>query len=253
MSQRTDISTGNETNCNKCDGTGWITYEDENGYDCVKECECRKKKIEQNRINFANIPDAYKDMRMKNFKYSVYKTEASKTKIMVALKIIKKYLGEFDEYKERGLGLFIYSDTKGTGKTRMAASIANEFIKKEIKVKFATSTAILKEIRSTWDKEKEYSESALIDSLCMADVLIIDDFGTEQYKDWIGEKFYQIINERYVNKRVTIFTSNYSVDTIKYDDRIKSRIKEITFPVEFPNESVRNYIAENNRKEMYGE
>lgn len=247
------ISTGNEAVCKKCGGNGWLLVPDENGIDCARDCECRKKKIEQNRINFANIPEAFKDKKMSNFKYSVYKTEEAKSKIMLALKIIKKYLGEFEEYKQRGLGLFIYSDVKGTGKTRIAASIANEFIKKKIKVKFATSTAILQEIRSTWDKEKEYSESALIDSLCMADVLIIDDFGTEQYKDWIGEKFYQIINERYVNKRVTIFTSNYSVDTIKYDDRIKSRIKEVTFPVEFPNESVRNYIAEENRKKMYGE
>jgi hypothetical protein len=45
---------------------------------------------------------------------------------------------------------------------------------------------------------------------------------------------------------ITIFTSNLAMDDLGYDDRIINRIKEKNFPLTFPNESVREYIAEDN-------
>ena len=82
------------------------------------------------------------------------------------------------------------------------------------------------------------------------DVLIIDDFGVESPAAWINDKMYQIITRRYINKKVTIFTSNESLDSLRYDDRITNRIKERTYQIAFPEESVRDHIAERNREEM---
>lgn len=242
--------------CNKCHGSGHILYEDENGCSVARECTCRRKIIADNKIRFANIPEAFKDMFLNNFNLGVYKQQDSKSKIMLACKIVKRYLAEFEIHRADGMGLYIHSETKGSGKTRMAASVANELIRtylyktEKVTVKFATSTAILEEIKSTWSKDKEYSESSLLDALILVDVLVIDDFGTEVYKDWIGEKFYHIINERYIDKKVTIFTSNYSLDNLKYNDRITNRIKERTFQIAFPEESIREQIAEANKKKI---
>lgn len=233
-----------------CGGSGWVVTESGDGYTVAKECSCRNKLLETKRLNFANIPVAFKDMRLNNFSYSVYKQNESKQKIILACKLIKKYLENFKEYQEKGMGLYIHSDTKGSGKTRMVASIANELIRQQIQVKFATSTAILQEIKRTWEKGSTYTESGLLDALSNTSVLIIDDFGTETYKDWIGEKFYQIVNDRYVNKKITILTSNYSLENIGYDTRIINRLKEITFQISFPEESIREYIAKENRQEI---
>ena len=76
-----------------------------------------------------------------------------------------------------------------------------------------------------------------------AEFLVIDDFGTERTTDWAGEKFYQIVNKRYMNKKVTFYTSNFDLKTLKYDDRISSRIRERSFIVHFPEESVREVKA----------
>ena len=133
----------------------------------------------------------------------------------------------------------------------MAASIANELINNmDMQVKFAVSTYILSEIKRSWGKDSLYTENSLIDALTASQVLIIDDFGTENVNGWVGEKFYHIINERYINKKVTIFTSNESLKTLKYDDRITNRIKEMTYQIQFPEESVREYIAQRNNEEM---
>ena len=46
------------------------------------------------------------------------------------------------------------------------------------------------------------------------------------------------------------YTSNLSLDDLRYDDRITNRIKERTFQLPFPEESVRELIAEKNRKAL---
>ena len=82
-------------------------------------------------------------------------------------------------------------------------------------------------------------------------VLIIDDFGVERISPWVQEKFYNIINERYIHKKVTIYTSNVPIEELNYEDRITSRIKEVSYLMEFPEESVRDLIAKQHNKEMF--
>lgn len=236
--------------CPVCSGSGVITWT-ENGMLFAKECSCQVRMREERLLRFANIPQAFAGMELKNFRVDVYDKSDSKAKIAVASKIVKQYLDNYEDMEAAGLGLYIHSNTKGSGKTRLAVSIANELIKKRYKaVKFATSTMILQEIKKSWDKQSEMSESRLLYDLTMTEVLIIDDFGTEQVAGWINDKFYHIINERYINNRITIFTSNVPIDKLKYDDRIISRIEERTYQVAFPEESVRTHIAAENNAEM---
>ena len=201
--------------------------------------------IRDNKIQFANIPDAFKDIRLASFNLGYYKT---KTEISESIKIIKYYLNNLDEMKNEGIGLYLWSETKGSGKTRMATSLANELLNEyDMTVRFATSLDIISEIRATWDKDSEIgSESQLMKYLTDVEVLVIDDFGTEKRdtrQNWIDDRFYQIINKRYMNKLITIFTSNYSVDSIMYDSRITNRIKERVYQLHFPEESIRDGIA----------
>lgn len=204
------------------------------------------------RLSFANIPDGFKDIRLDSFNETVYNAPESRKTAEMAVDCIKYWLNEFDAMNERGMGLYLYSKTKGSGKTRMAVGIANELMyEKGCQVKFCTSLQILNEIKASWDNQGEYSESKLLDFLSTSKILIIDDFGTEQSdKPWINERFYQIINNRYIDKKITIFTSNERLDLLKYDDRITNRIKECTFQIPFPEESVRDIIARENMKEL---
>lgn len=234
--------------CPICHGDEWI-LQTIDGREVATPCKCRHRSVLSRRINFADLPEGFKDMELKTFSTAVYRSQEGKEKARTACKIIKEYMDHFPEMQDRGMGLYIFSATKGSGKTRMAASIANELLEK-VNVKFATSTRILSEIRSTYDRDSSISESKLMDALITTDVLIIDDFGTEKVTDWVKDKFYDIINQRYINKRVTIFTSNESLYTIAYDSRITNRIKEMCYQVDFPEESVREHIAERNMAEM---
>ena len=225
-----------------CHGTGWVFT----NYNTVKECECgiRQREIQENRLKFASIPVNYKDVSLSDLRTSFYKKPESKAVFKATAELIKWYLEELDKNIESGKGIYFWSDTKGSGKTMLATALANELIHKHKKmVKFATSLDILDEIRSTYDPHSEETESKLLSDLVNTEFLVIDDFGTERATDWAGEKFYQIVNNRYINKKVTFYTSNCNLTTLKYDDRITNRIREKSYLVHFPEESVREYKA----------
>ncbi|SDA79071.1 DNA replication protein DnaC [Butyrivibrio sp. INlla18] len=241
-------STSTASECPICRGTGWAFY-DENGYSYARECDCgiRKREALGKKLKFANIPDAFSDVRMENFRHDIYRRQDSQMVITKDCKAINWWIDGIEKMKAQGMGLYLYSDTKGSGKTRMAASIANDLIYRcGLSVKFATSVQILNEIRASWNREEGMTEHQLLDDLSKAEILVIDDFGIERIKDWIEEKLYHIINSRYINRLITIYTSNLPIERLEYDDRITNRIKERSFPLMFPAESVRDYIAEDN-------
>ena len=242
--QQNQMNRSSDEICPKCHNTGWVIVED-GGNGTAIECDCgiRKRMIHNSRLRFADIPESFKDVRLDNFKKNVYQSNENREMVVEIAKAVRYWLKNIDSMKERGIGLYFYSGTKGSGKTRLVVSIANELIEKyDTQVKFSTSIQILDEIAKTW-KNGNITESKLIHDLSAAEVLIIDDFGAETFKDWKEEKFYNIINNRYVDKKITIFTSNMKLDDLQYDDRITNRIKERVLQVPFPEESVRDLIA----------
>ena len=227
----------------------------------AESCKCRDEEIKKRRKKFAEIPEAFRDNTIDTFDVNIYKSDKSKEEIGFCMRMVMFYLENFEKQQESGMGLYLFSKTKGSGKTRMAASIANELLK-DHQVKFATSQNILAEIKKTYERKKNFehdryndderieTESQVLDYLITSEILIIDDFGTERITGWVNEKFYQIINERYISKKVTIFTSNEDVTSSGYDTRITNRIQERTYPIRFPEESVREILAENSRNDF---
>lgn len=247
----TECSENGKDTCPICKDTG-IEIIKVDGHAYARDCKCGliQATIERNKGNFADIPLSFKDVKIENFDPGIYKNTDSRNKAVILTKCIRYWVDNFEEMKNGGMGLYMFSDAKGSGKTMMAVGIANKIMKSnKCSVKFCTSLKILSEIRASWDKSNGSSESKLLEMLTAADVLVIDDFGTEQSdKPWINERFYQIINDRYVGRKITIFTSNEKLDLLKYDDRIKNRIKERTYQLPFPEESVRDIIAKDNMR-----
>lgn len=249
----TDCTKSDKEVCPKCNGTGLIIERRPEG-DFGIECDCGllKSQRSDNLLKFANIPEMFKYNRLSNFKIDCY---SDKSKVKGRLKVIHYFVDEYEQMKTKGMGLYLFSSVKGSGKTRMITSVANELIDKGVQVKFATSVDIINAIKSTWEDKRSpetatTTESELLYALQTTEVLIIDDFGTEKVKDWQLEKWYSIINTRYVNKKVTLFTSNMSLDDLNYDNRITNRIKERTYQIHFAEESIRDLIKKQNNKDI---
>ncbi|HEY5728523.1 MAG TPA: ATP-binding protein, partial [Anaerolineales bacterium] len=65
------------------------------------------------------------------------------------------------------------------------------------------------------------------DDIRSANLLVMDDFGTQNATPWAQEKLFQIINYRYINKLPTVITTNLILDEI--ESRIRSRLQDTDF------------------------
>ena len=202
-------------------------------------------------LKFANIPPEFEGVKVDDFNCTIYTTSNAINIATAARKITKNYILNFEQFKETGKGLYYYSKEKGSGKTMLALALGNALINMyKVNVKFVTTPDLFAEIKRTYDKTSEFKESELLDSLKSVQVLILDDIGTEKQGGWVNEILYQILNTRMTSKLITIFTSNVHMSQLKHDERIKSRIEKMSYPVQMPEESIRKQIAMKENAEM---
>ena len=78
-----------------------------------------------------------------------------------------------------------------------------------------------------------------VKALYGAGLLVLDDMGVQMAKEWIDTVLYRLVNDRYVNRLPTVYTSNVPVGDLRMDERITDRIESTTFSVNLPEESIR--------------
>ncbi len=191
------------------------------------------------------IPFQFIGMKGKDFNWDIYHADVEDAKSYVNNFILK-----FDQFQERGLGLYIYSATKGSGKTMLSSCILNEISDRyPVSVKFINSMDLLEMTKQGYKGE----EPEELKPLYTAKVLVIDDIGVQMSKDWINTVFYHLINTRYTKRLVTIYTSNVASDALKMDDRIIDRIESTTYLVELPEVPVRHMKQEKEKEKIFDE
>jgi len=151
----------------------------------------------------------------KRFRERTFETFEIRDYNKKALEIALDYAKNFDSHKEKGEGLFI-TGGYGVGKTHLAAAIANYLISNGIAtVIFGNVTTLLGRIRHTYSDGSQYEEQQVMKELYDVDLLIIDDLGKEKPTEWVEEKLYTVINERYENYRPIVVTSNLELEEIE--------------------------------------
>lgn len=235
----------------ECDGTGQIlVYDLQKGKEFVRFCRCREHLILETRLKFANIPEEFRKLTIASFRIDLYQPGAHRKEAAMAKRIAVNYVKNFPEMKEQGKGLYFYSFRKGSGKTRLAASLGNALLKMhKVSVKFITTIDLLNEIRQTFRQDGPH-QSDIVDAIKRVDVLILDDIGTERQNPWVNEVFFNILNGRMESKRVTIFTSNAKIEDLEHDEKIVNRIERMAFPVYLPDESVRSVLARKENEKL---
>ena len=231
----------------ECDGSGLIAiYDDELG-EMMAFCRCREHRELMNKIKSARIPLEYEQATVKAFDPNLYTDPIDIEKAKYAKQVTIRFVEKYYAMKEMGKGLYLYSQTKGVGKTHLAISVANALIQKyQVQPLYISSVNLLNEIKKTFQQSDNNTTYDLLQTFKEAEVLIIDDFGVEKATDWSEEIITQILEERMNYKRITIITSNIAINQLnkKYPTgRIESRIEKTTFPINLPEESVRKKLS----------
>lgn len=119
----------------------------------------------------------------------------------------------------------------GVGKTHLMKCMANELIKENKVVMLTTSFAMNQDFLKSYSCRDLEEKDLILDKYLNAEVLFIDDLGTELRQPNITVSYlYLILNERKINKLPTIITSNLALNDIMdyYDERVSSRIIDKT-------------------------
>lgn len=245
----------------KCDGSGliWIIDHEENK-EFMEECPCKEVKKLSNRLMSARLPEEFKDASLNSFDINVYDKPESKERAANAKRVAKNYVLKFEKMRELGKGLYFFSEEKGSGKTRLAASILHAITKvydkkeeKPLKIIYSSTADLIGEIKSTFDSESKVKSTDIMDAVKTADLVVLDDIGVENVTKFVEETFTRILDYRLQYKKPTIITSNLSIDdldTIYKSGRISSRVEKMAFPVIMPDEKIRKKKAQEENEKL---
>lgn len=164
------------------------------------------------------------------------------------MKYAKQYVEKWDEAYKKGLGLLLWGDV-GTGKSYMAACIANALLQQEKRVLMTNFSKISNGIYASADK------NAYIEAICCYDLLIIDDLGSERSSSYMMENVFQVIDRRVCSGKPMIITTNLTVQEMREtqnldEKRIYDRVLEHCQPICVKGENHRREKSRQNRSEF---
>lgn len=242
--------------CSKCDGKRetLITVpfiEGERKVRCI--CDCQKEALEaeeearRNQEKLQRIErlrrTGFQDGQLVNWTF--YNDDGSHPEVM---KAARNYVENFKTFKENGKGLLLYGNV-GTGKTYVAAAIANALVDKGVPALVTNFARISNKLQESFEGKQAY-----LDDLNKFDLLVIDDLATERKTEYMQEIIFNVVDARYRSGLPMIITTNLALETLKNppsvsDNRIFDRILEKCFPIEVKGKSHRR----KNVKDEYGD
>jgi DNA replication protein DnaC len=205
--------------CQKCFGSGLEVVPGKG----ARMCECRRREGHSLRLAKARIPKRYERCHFNTFEQ---KTDSQKKALRLA--------GEFNHNfpaVDRGL---LLTGPVGVGKTHLAVSIIKGLTERGFPCLFYEFGSLLKEIQDSYNSNTRTSELAVLTPVLTAELLVLDELGASKPTDWVRDTLAHVINTRYNENRITIFTTNYpderpSDGKETLEDRIGVRVRSRIF------------------------
>ena len=227
-----------------------ITFE---GRERIMPCICKCQKEERER----------QEQRMKEEEQLLYVRRLKATGIQErhlqdwtfasatdtpSVQMAKRYTENWKKVKAENLGLLLWGDV-GTGKSFLAACIANALLEKGVPVLMTNFSKILNQMGAMYSDERY----RYIASFNRFSLLIIDDLGIERNTEYALEQVYAVVDERYKAGLPLIITTNLTISQLRNPEdvahaRIYSRILEMCTPVHVPGLDRRTAIGKSKQE-----
>src|SRR5258708_21378187 len=210
--------------CPVCFGTGMESVQGKG----ERPCSCRRNDRRGALLQASRIRRRYEVGTIHSFE-SLDQETSKYFGIGEADRLIKEYPIE-GNIEGRGL---LFMGTVGVGKTHLAVAILRGLIETYgINGLFYQSGALLKKIQDSYNPISQTSELKVLAPVFESDVLVLDELGASKPTDWVRDTLMQIINTRYNDRKLTIFTTNYMDD--RSGDTDTKRTLEDRISVAFP-------------------
>lgn len=218
--------------CEACKDTGYL----DNG----NQCNCLKQALVSRAYKMSNIENVLLKENFKTFNINIFKDETFEKEKMTPREnmidivgIAEGFINNFNE--NNGENLLFYGTT-GLGKTFLCNCIAKSLLDKNKIVIYQTAFTILEIIeKHRFGKDNGKYNDHQYNLLFEADLLIIDDLGTEVANTFTNAEIFNIVNTRIIGGKKTIISTNLTPKEISetYTDRVFSRILDKFIPLKF--------------------
>lgn len=200
--------------CPDCMDTGYLTG-------TRKKCKCFKQKIAKLLMDESGMShllqhQSFATLSMKGL------NEAETEELKRAVTYSKEFIKNFDSDYQN----VIFYGNVGTGKTFLSSCIAGELLKSGHSVLYFSATDLFTEINSARFSYDGEGFRDFLEDLYAADLLIIDDLGTEKTTDRTIADLFQLLNSRDQRRKSTLISTNLDLAklTVLYSERISSRL-----------------------------
>lgn len=201
--------------CPRCRGVGFVRENVPYGHPHFGKaiaCECkeaeRKEKRRQQLRTMSDL-DAYRHQNFQTFNPRVPGVQEA-----------------FQAACDFAEGWLLMIGPNGCGKTHLAIAIAQQALEQGAVVLFEPVPDLLDHLRAAFSPTAEEVYDQLFAKMREAELLILDDLGSQQSSQWANEKLFQLLNYRYNMRLPTVITTN----TRAYqgiEERIRSRLSDI--------------------------
>ncbi len=215
--------------CDKCGDTGFVD---------TKMCECMKKALCLAGYESSGIGELIRTQSFENFSVDYYRVGGGNPDLMkMSCDRLRMFADSFDKdtYKN-----FLFVGGTGLGKTHLSTAVAKRVIDRGFDVLYVTAVGMISDfeaVRFGDGTRARHDTGRYAD----ADLLIIDDLGTEVSNQFTLSCLYDVINMRINSRKCTVINTNLSSKEIeaKYTERIYSRLIGEYYPIVFSGTDIR--------------
>lgn len=208
-----------EYECEKCCDTGYIGE---------TPCACLKRRVMDRMYDQSNVRDAIRLENFDTFDLRLFGSEvvpgegvSPKENAQRNLKTAMAFAEDFT-----GGNLLLYGGT-GRGKTFLCNCIAKDVLERGKTVLYLTSGQMFRQLEEMrFGRSDEEERTEWDEELLDADLLIIDDLGTEFSTVFTASELFRIINDRKLRKKPVVISTNLEIPALmeQYSDRVMSRL-----------------------------
>lgn len=211
------------------------------GYADSKLCHCMREALTLEGIEASGLGELVRTQTFDTFSLDYY----DGTSRDIAKRNLDILRGFADSFSGKGDPSFLMIGNTGLGKTHLSSSVAMAVLRRGFDVMYVTAGSLF----SVFERQRfgdGHVGDGTDDRFYDAELLIIDDLGTEISNQFTRSCLYNIINSRLISGRSTIINTNLTQAKIRetYDDRITSRLFGEYRPLMFYGNDIRRQKVE---------
>ena len=210
-----------------------------------KTCQCVRREMQRLRREEIEAMSSLSVTRFDTMKLDYYpntrdpQTGRSVRQYMAELLAdLQDYAAAFDLDSEN----LMFTGNAGLGKTHAALAVAGAALDKGYDVIYISSPDFFGRVETLhFGSDPGGEKETLLETAAGADLLILDDLGTEFNSSFVISTLYSLLNDRLGRRRPTILTTNITDGTLLeklYTEKVASRISAFV-PYRFLGEDIR--------------